>query len=100
MKKEIDVYEVPYVANLRGRGENVNPYTVLNVNNITILLEVPKEIAKEHFDERNYFFLACDFNEYEQSFFCEHHTIIAYDYLYRIDNNYEDEKCLKKRKKH
>ena len=92
MKNKIETFKIPYVRNLEGRVNNINPYAIINLHNKDVLLEVPKEYAIANFNNQNYYFLASDLSNTERSFFNDSYTILEYDYLYRLDYNFQRNK--------
>ena len=97
MKKTIEIFKIPHIRNFEGRANDINPYVIVNLYNMVVLLEVPKEYAIADFNNQNYYFLASDLSNIEQRFFSDFYTILEYDCLYRIDYNYQkNNKFLKK----
>ena len=97
MKNTIEIFKIPHIRNFEGRANDINPYVIVNLYNMVVLLEVPKEYAIANFNNQNYYFLASDLSNIEQRFFSDFYTILEYDYLYRIDYNYQkNNKFLKK----
>jgi len=67
-KNIIAAIRIPYTGNIYGRANNINLYTIIELNDKKILLEVTKDYAKQNGE--TYYFLADDLTEQERTFFC------------------------------
>lgn len=83
-KNTMDAIKIPYISNFYGRTNNINPYTIVNLNGKIILLEVTKDYAKQN--EGDYYFLADELTDQEKNFFDSCYTKLEYDYLYKMQN--------------
>ena len=81
-KNTIVAIRIPYISNFYGRTNNINPYTIIELNGKKVLLEVTKDYAKQN--EGTYYFLADDLTEQERTFFDAFYTKLEYDYLYKL----------------
>ena len=102
MRNKIEIFKIPHIRNFEGRVNDINPYAIVNLYNMVVLLEVPKEYAIANFNTQNYYFLASDLSDNEKHFFCDFYSVLEYDCLYRIDYNYQQKqthKILKKQNK-
>lgn len=84
MKYTIDVFRIPYVSNFYGRSNNINPFTIINLNGKQILLEVTKDYAKKN--KGDYYFLADELTDEEKNFFDSCYVKLEYDFLYRMQS--------------
>lgn len=66
-KKYVEVYKVPNVSSLYSRTTNCNPFLYTNINSRKVLIEVPKDHAKDN--NGDYYFLSCDLDISEREFF-------------------------------
>ena len=78
----IEAIRIPYISNFYGRTNNINPYTIIELNGKKVLLEVTKDYAKQN--EGTYYFLVDDLTEQERTFFDAFYTKLEYDYLYKL----------------
>lgn len=83
-KNVVEAFKIPYINNLYGRVNDINPYTIIDLNRKKILLEVTKDFVKNN--DGDYYFLASDLTIDEQTFFDNCYTEIEYDFLYNINN--------------
>ena len=83
-KNIIDAYKIPNINSFYGRTNNINPYTITNLNSKKILLEVTKDYAKQNEDD--YYFLADELTEEERVIFDDFYTELEYDYLYKLQD--------------
>lgn len=81
-KNTIVAIRIPYISNFYGRTNNINPYTIIELNDKKVLLEVTKDYAKQN--EGTYYFLADDLTEQERISFDAFYTKLEYDYLYKL----------------
>jgi len=81
-KNIIDAFKIPYISNFYGRTNNINPYTIVDLNGKRVLLEVTKDYAKKN--EGNYYFLADDLTDQERTFFDNCYIKLEYDLLYKL----------------
>ncbi len=81
-KNVVNAVKIPYNCNLYGRTNDINPYTIVNLNGKRVLLEVTKDYAKHN--NGDYYFLAKYLTSEEIKFFSDCYQELEYDYLYRI----------------
>ena len=81
-KNVVKAIKIPYSCNLYGRSNDINPYTVVDLNGQKALMEVTKDYAKEN--NGFYYFLASDLTDEEIKFFSDCFVDLEYDYLYKI----------------
>lgn len=93
-KKYIDTYKVLNVSSLYSRTTNCNPYLYTDMNSKKILIEVPKDYAKDN--KGDYYFLSCDLDIAEREFFDSQYAKLEYDYIYKIEKDLSDKKTIKK----
>jgi len=99
-KNTIIAIRIPYISNFYGRTNNINPYTIIELNGKRFLLEVTKDYAKQN--EGTYYFLADDLTEQERTFFDAFYTKLEYDYLYKMHDaslQISESKVFKRTKK-
>lgn len=81
-KNTIEVIRIPYISNFYGRSNNINPYTIIDLNGKKVLLEVTKDYAKQN--DGIYYFLVDDLTDQERVAFDAFYTKLEYDYLYKM----------------
>ncbi len=82
-KNTVDAIRIPYIGNIYERKNNISPYTIIELNDKKLLIEVTKDYAKLH--DGVYYFLLSDLTEQEKIFWDEYYIKLEYDYLYKID---------------
>lgn len=92
--KYIDTYKVPNVSSLYSRTTNCNPFLYTNINSNKVLIEVPKDYAKDNIE--NCYFLSCDLDSPEKQFFDSQYTELEYDYIYKLEKNFNTKKIIQK----
>ena len=92
--KYIDTYKVPNVSSLYSRTTNCNPFLYTNINSNKVLIEVPKDYAKDNIE--NCYFLSCDLDSSEKQFFDSQYTELEYDYIYKLEKNFNTKKIIQK----
>jgi len=94
-KKYVEVYKVPNVSSLYSRTTNCNPFLYTSINSRKVLIEVPKDYAKENIG--NYYFLSCDLELLEKEFFDSQYDKLECDYVYKLEKNLSAKKTNQKR---
>ena len=92
--KYIDTYKVPNVSSLYSRTTNCNPFLYTNINSNKVLIEVPKDYAKDNIE--NCYFLSCDLDSSEKQFFDSQCTELEYEYIYKLEKNFNTKKIIQK----
>ena len=92
--KYIDTYKVPNVSSLYSRTTNCNPFLYTNINSNKVLIEVPKDYAKDNIE--NCYFLSCDLDSSEKQFFDSKYTKLKYEYIYKLEKNFNTKKIIQK----
>lgn len=90
----IEAYKVPNESCLYGRSTNCNPFLYTEINGKKVLIETTKDYAKNNVGD--YYFLSCDLSVAEKTFFDSSYTKLEYDYLYRIETEFNDKKTKQK----
>lgn len=83
--KYIDVYKVPNINSLYTRVNNCNPYLYTNTTLGNILIELPKEVARERLDDC--YFLASDLKSSEKEYLDLLHKKVPCEHIYRLEKN-------------
>lgn len=93
-KKYIETYKVPNVSSLYSRKTNCNPFLYADINSKRVLIEVPKDYAKDNAGD--YYFLSCDLDISEREFFDSQYAKLEYDYIYKLEKYLSDKKTIQK----
>lgn len=93
-KKYIETYKVSNISSLYSRKTNCNPYLYTDINSKKVLIEVPKDYAKDNVGD--YYFLSCDLDIAEREFFDSQYAKLEYDYIYKLEKDLSDKKTIQK----
>lgn len=93
-RKFIETYKIPNINSLYGRTKNCNPFLYTNINSNKVLIEVPKDYAKDNIEDC--YFLSCDLDSAEKQFFDSQYTELEYDYIYKLEKNFNTKKIIQK----
>ncbi len=93
-KKYIETYKVPNLSSLYSRTTNCNPYLYTDISSKKVLIEVPKDYAKDNAGD--YYFLSCDLDIAERDFFDSQYAKLEYDYIYKLEKDLSHKKTIQK----